>query len=182
MHAKPDLRVFLKWMIAGSGSVITAVIHLNMKFSIKDIAVWVAICGLALAFSLHVQNVQNQNSRHQQEIKHLFAQMVFEDLDQRVRDNFRIHGDTLILHSSDSGQNQNDGWFTVTYHYEINSQTERSTTGTLANGLSPYNRQMGISAGGIHWERSFEPQSIFSANQPLKGPITIRMKYSFIAN
>ena len=23
MHAKPDLRVFLKWMIAGSGSVIT---------------------------------------------------------------------------------------------------------------------------------------------------------------
>jgi hypothetical protein len=26
MHAKPDLRVFLKWMIAGSGSVITAVI------------------------------------------------------------------------------------------------------------------------------------------------------------
>ena len=25
MHAKPDLRVFLKWMIAGSGSVITDV-------------------------------------------------------------------------------------------------------------------------------------------------------------
>ena len=29
MHAKPDLRVFLKWMIAGSGSVITDVIHLK---------------------------------------------------------------------------------------------------------------------------------------------------------
>ena len=29
MHAKPDLRVFLKWMIAGSGSVITDVITLN---------------------------------------------------------------------------------------------------------------------------------------------------------
>ena len=28
MHAKPDLRVFLKWMIAGSGSVITDVITL----------------------------------------------------------------------------------------------------------------------------------------------------------
>jgi hypothetical protein len=26
MHAKPDLRVFLKWVIACSGSVITAVI------------------------------------------------------------------------------------------------------------------------------------------------------------
>jgi hypothetical protein len=25
MHAKPDLRVLLEWMIAGSGSVITAV-------------------------------------------------------------------------------------------------------------------------------------------------------------
>ena len=29
MHAKPDLRVFLKWMIAGSGSVITDVIPLE---------------------------------------------------------------------------------------------------------------------------------------------------------
>jgi hypothetical protein len=29
MHAKPDLRVFLKWMIAGSGSVITDVIQPN---------------------------------------------------------------------------------------------------------------------------------------------------------
>ena len=31
MHAKPDLRVFLKWRIAGSGSVITDVIRLNIK-------------------------------------------------------------------------------------------------------------------------------------------------------
>jgi hypothetical protein len=29
MHAKPDLRVFLKWKIAGSGSVITDVIRLK---------------------------------------------------------------------------------------------------------------------------------------------------------
>ena len=29
MHAKPDLRVFLKWMITRSGSVITAVIPLE---------------------------------------------------------------------------------------------------------------------------------------------------------
>ena len=33
MHAKPDLRVFLKWMIAGSGSVITDVIPLGMSFT-----------------------------------------------------------------------------------------------------------------------------------------------------
>ena len=31
MHAKPDLRVFLKWMIAGSGSVITDVIPLGTE-------------------------------------------------------------------------------------------------------------------------------------------------------
>jgi len=29
MHAKPDLRVVLKWMIAGSGSVITDVMSLR---------------------------------------------------------------------------------------------------------------------------------------------------------
>jgi hypothetical protein len=29
MHAKPDLRVILKWKIAGSGSVIADVIPLN---------------------------------------------------------------------------------------------------------------------------------------------------------
>ena len=29
MHAKPDLRVFLKWMIAHSGSVITDVMSLK---------------------------------------------------------------------------------------------------------------------------------------------------------
>ena len=30
LHAKPGLRVFLKWMIARSGSVITAVITLKL--------------------------------------------------------------------------------------------------------------------------------------------------------
>ena len=34
MHAKPDLRVFLKWMIAGSGSVITDVIQTNSSMHI----------------------------------------------------------------------------------------------------------------------------------------------------
>ena len=31
MHAKPGLRVVLKWMIAGSGSVIVAVIPLQAQ-------------------------------------------------------------------------------------------------------------------------------------------------------
>ena len=33
MHAKPELRVFLEWMIAGSGSVITDVMSLNGDFT-----------------------------------------------------------------------------------------------------------------------------------------------------
>ena len=33
MHAKPDLRVVLKWMIARSGSVIATVIWLNLTNS-----------------------------------------------------------------------------------------------------------------------------------------------------
>ena len=33
MHAKPDLRVFLKWKIARSGSVITDVIRLRDTFN-----------------------------------------------------------------------------------------------------------------------------------------------------
>ena len=38
MHAKPDLRVFVKWMIACSGSVITAVIPLEfIPMNISDI-------------------------------------------------------------------------------------------------------------------------------------------------
>ena len=46
MHAKPDLRVFLKWMIAGSGSVITDVIPLkynsrNSRFPVPTrIRIW----------------------------------------------------------------------------------------------------------------------------------------------
>ena len=56
MHAKPDLRVFLKWMIARSGSVITDVIRargIEMSFSMKTIlfAVMVVaafLCGWML--------------------------------------------------------------------------------------------------------------------------------------
>ena len=36
MHAKPDLRVFLKWLISGSGSVITDVIRHSQPNSIGE--------------------------------------------------------------------------------------------------------------------------------------------------
>ena len=37
LHAKPDLRVFLKWKIAGSGSVIADVIPLSFCFAATTI-------------------------------------------------------------------------------------------------------------------------------------------------
>ena len=42
MHVKPDLRVLLKWMIAGSGSVITDVIGLRADelCAVDMLAVW----------------------------------------------------------------------------------------------------------------------------------------------
>ena len=43
MHAKPDLRVLLKWLIAGSGSVITAVIWLDESEAQLNVVVSVRI-------------------------------------------------------------------------------------------------------------------------------------------
>ena len=54
MHAKPDLRVFLKWMIAGPGSVITDVICLMSKQQKLDLAAkhWWSRLWSGIAFSL----------------------------------------------------------------------------------------------------------------------------------
>ena len=150
-----------------------------MKYTIKDVAVWVAVSSLALAFFLHLQHVEQQNARHQEEIKHLVANMAFENLVQRVHDNFRNQGDTLIPQKSDFGRNAGGGWFTVTYHYVINTKTERSTNGIFADRLSPFYRHQGLSTGGIHWERSIAPELIHSGELPTEGPVEVRMEYSF---
>ena len=64
MHAKPDLRVFLKWLIAGSGSVITDVIRLrktsephNMKltanrsrFRLRSLFLAITVLAIGLAY------------------------------------------------------------------------------------------------------------------------------------
>ena len=62
MHAKPDLRVFLKWMIAGSGSVITDVIHLRVidilthRFSIRTLLAITFASSAWFAFAIsHTQ-------------------------------------------------------------------------------------------------------------------------------
>ena len=61
MHAKPDLCVFLKWMIAGSGSVITDVIpltqSLNPGFSAN---LKVLLASLLQALSARARNEQDQ--------------------------------------------------------------------------------------------------------------------------
>ena len=49
MHAKPVLRVFLKWMIAGSGSVITDVIPLNVMAFLPNKRILLAVCFVLVA-------------------------------------------------------------------------------------------------------------------------------------
>ena len=45
MHAKPDLRVFLKWKITGSGSVITAVIQRKLWIDVSHAVVMQSSCS-----------------------------------------------------------------------------------------------------------------------------------------
>ena len=60
MHANPDLRVFLKWMIARSGSVITDVIQPRlMRFTIRQLMFAMAV--LALIFSLPLAIYRSYN-------------------------------------------------------------------------------------------------------------------------
>ena len=59
MHAKPDLRVFLKWMIAGSGSVITDVIRLGlqlMRFPIRILILVIVASALVSALLAYRYN------------------------------------------------------------------------------------------------------------------------------
>ena len=57
MHAKPDLRVVLKWMITGSGSVITDVIWLSsMKSTALYLLIFAGSMGLGL-FLLHTPRI-----------------------------------------------------------------------------------------------------------------------------
>ena len=61
MHAKPDLRVFLKWMINRSGSVITDVILRNYRASAMFVKCKgmqpVACRNASIATSMLVQHV-----------------------------------------------------------------------------------------------------------------------------
>ena len=55
MHAKPDLRVFLEWMIAGSGSVITDVMRLHhrlMQYRLSTLLLVVTLAAFAIYFYL----------------------------------------------------------------------------------------------------------------------------------
>ena len=64
MHAKPDLRVLLEWMIAGSGSVITDVMRLEksnmpnkhsvIRFSLSQSIVALTMIGAVLALLVSV--------------------------------------------------------------------------------------------------------------------------------
>ena len=52
MHAKPDLRVFLNWMIAGSGSVITDVIGLKLMLKFSLASMLIAVTAISVCFGV----------------------------------------------------------------------------------------------------------------------------------
>ena len=56
MHAKPDLRVFLKWMIAGSGSVITDVIQHQFEAYERSTKTTVFHCIAPVALGISCNN------------------------------------------------------------------------------------------------------------------------------
>ena len=58
MHTKPDLHVFLKWLIAHSGWVITDVMRLNMKFKISSLILAMLVVSIALA--IWIPNYQHR--------------------------------------------------------------------------------------------------------------------------
>jgi len=81
MHAKPDLRVFLKWMIAGSGSVITDVITLKRL-----------PCGLLIQPAIELPMKQNPYEPPQHTSgppRQSTAGMVWVEVDRRWVDRVR---------------------------------------------------------------------------------------------
>ena len=80
MHAKPDLRVFLKWMIAHSGSVITGVILLSsfqakkqMKFSIGNLFLVVVVSATILAWRIDRLKLGRIQADYEHRLTHLSA-------------------------------------------------------------------------------------------------------------
>ena len=81
MHAKPGLRVFLKWMINRSGSVITAVIPLTLPAITSEILQY-----LSAAFEQPVnryslkrkqwREMENQEAAHKQARENTFCAIV----------------------------------------------------------------------------------------------------------
>ena len=80
MHAKPDLRVVLKWMIAGSGSVIADVIHLGLLFVMAEDCFDFFIKRTALSDALmHLCAALNLSNVETTEIESKDTAVVFED-------------------------------------------------------------------------------------------------------
>ena len=95
MHAKPDLRVVLEWMIAGSGSVIADVIRLNLiqgkEMSDTEIAsdVELAIQSYEVATATAATRTRNMIAHHG-ETEALSRLMLSPDLQagfKALRDN-----------------------------------------------------------------------------------------------
>ena len=88
MHAKPDLRVFLEWMIACSGSVITDVITLNMikkTFSIRYLLFFTLVAaGVLTIYSSARRDAIRQHNELRQ-----YLQPIISSVDAFIEDNGR---------------------------------------------------------------------------------------------
>ena len=101
MHAKPDLRVFLKWMIAGSGSVITDVIQTQvialMQIRLRTILVVVALGFAVLAASPQLLRLAFPRLARIHEVRSLLNHESIRDtgrlLVESLGPNFSIDGD-----------------------------------------------------------------------------------------
>ena len=117
MHAKPDLRVFLKWMIARSGSVITAVIPLNtqMKFTIRTLLFVMLLVGVGVTL-YHNSEYYKRWERVEEAIATFDPHQTSHELADYYRQLFTLADDDLLpwmlRHENDSVAIQS-AWETV---------------------------------------------------------------------
>ena len=100
MHAKPDLRVFLKWMIAGSGSVITDVMSPQLKTMTKFLA--------TSGTSYHLEELIKSSSERLILISPYLK--INERIKQLLEDKNRLKIDVRIVYGKNELQPEEINW------------------------------------------------------------------------
>ena len=117
MHAKPDLRVFVKWMIACSGSVITAVIQLKKSMArLSNESFWKIVDDSIKTHYNHPEFESLQETELRLRLSKLSdAELLYFDGWSTLATN-RLNASPLICAADvffDEGEFSDDGWW---YH------------------------------------------------------------------